>query len=327
LKVSGISQGSNAMQTAVAFIVFNRPETTRRVFAQIAEAKPAKLLLVADGPRLDRPQESDRCAQVRSIVSRVDWQCEVRQNFSERNLGCKSRLATGLDWVFEQVDEAIIIEDDCLPEPTFFRYASELLERYREDPRIMSISGDNFFRGTYAPDASYYFSRYFHCWGWATWRRAWKLYDVNVSEWDRLECTNWLLERLGGDHAAAEYWSHIFRSMHAQQIDTWDYQFVFASWQNNGLTALPRSNLVTNIGFGADATHTRDVASELAVLPTEPLPFPLRHPTTVERDVYADDWTQRHLFSAAAPPATRKNTRRAVRPLMKRMLSWLRPAA
>src|SRR6185369_14461868 len=166
-----------ALTTPVAFIIFNRPDTTEKVFAEIARARPPKLLVIADGPRAGRAGEADRCAATRAIIDRVDWDCKVLTNYSDVNLGCKNRVASGIDWVFEQVPEAIILEDDCLPDPTFFRFCEELLIRYREDERISQICGANFQFGRKRSNDSYYFSRYNHIWGWASWRRAWQHYD------------------------------------------------------------------------------------------------------------------------------------------------------
>ena len=168
------------LSTPVAFIIFNRPDTTARVFAEIAKARPPKLLVVGDGPRANRDGEADRVAEARAIIKNVDWPCEVLTNFSTPNLGCKKRVSSGIDWIFEQVEEAIILEDDCLPDPSFFQFCEEMLARYRHDDRIAMISGDNFLFGQVPVPESYYFSRYCHIWGWASWRRAWKDYDVNI---------------------------------------------------------------------------------------------------------------------------------------------------
>src|SRR5665648_587346 len=164
------------LKTPVAFIIFNRPETTRRVFAEIAKARPTKLLVIADGPRATHPDDAEKCAVVRAIIDGVDWDCEVLKNYSDVNLGCKRRVSSGLDWVFDTVEEAIILEDDCLPHPTFFRFCEEMLAKYRDDKRIAMISGDNFQFGKKRTEYSYYFSRYTHIWGWASWRRAWDNY-------------------------------------------------------------------------------------------------------------------------------------------------------
>jgi hypothetical protein len=180
------------IKTPVAFLVFNCPDTTIRVFEEIRCARPPKLLVVADGPRADRPGEADKCQAVRAVIETVDWPCEVLKNYSDVNLGCKIRVSSGLDWVFEQVEEAIILEGDCLPHPTFFRFCEELLETYRDDERIGMISGDNFQFGRKRGDASYYFSRYNHIWGWASWRRAWQHYDRNMAIWPKFRDDHWL---------------------------------------------------------------------------------------------------------------------------------------
>ena len=180
------------LKTPVAFIIFKRPEETQRVFAEIRKVKPPKLLVVADGPRPDKPGEDRQCAAARAIIEQVDWECEVLQNYADRNLGCRLRVSSGLDWVFDTVEEAIIIEDDCLPHPTFFRFAEELLERYRDDSRIMSISGQNVQFGRKRTDYSYYFSRYNHCWSWASWRRAWQYYDVEMKIWPKIRDSSFL---------------------------------------------------------------------------------------------------------------------------------------
>ncbi|MGA1621013.1 MAG: hypothetical protein ACO35D_06080, partial [Aquiluna sp.] len=205
------------LHTPIAFFIFNRPTTTQQVFQAIRQAKPPKLLIVADGPRPDRPTDAENCALARSILDQIDWDCEVLTHFSDINLGCRKRISSGLDWVFEQVEEAIILEDDCLPDPSFFPYCQELLERYRNIPEVMMISGNNFQFGHNPIQESYYFSHYGHVWGWATWRRAWQKYDDVMGQWPPLRDTNWLQQRLGNIQAAA-YWSHIFEGVYNGSI-------------------------------------------------------------------------------------------------------------
>lgn len=275
------------LQTAVAFIIFNRPDTTERVFAEIAKAKPPKLLVIADGPRANRPGEAEKCAATRAIIDRVDWDCEVLTNFSEVNLGCKRRVSSGLDWVFDQVGEAIILEDDCLPDPTFFRFCQEMLERYRHDQRIGLISGDNFQFGHRRSDDSYYFSKYMHIWGWASWRDRWvNGYDVTMAKWPQIRDAGWLTDIVGNMREAA-YWQKIFERVYRGKIDTWDYQWMFANWIGNRLTILPAVNMISNIGFDANATHTTG-DSDLANLARESMSFPLVHPPGISRNVEAD---------------------------------------
>lgn len=283
------------LSTPIAFIIFNRPDTTARVFSEIAKAKPHKLLVVGDGPRSSRPGEADRVAATRAIIEKVDWPCEVLTNFSDVNLGCKKRVSSGIDWVFEQVEEAIILEDDCLPDPSFFHFCEEMLARYRHDQRIGMISGDNFQFGRCYGGDSYYFSKYVHIWGWATWRDRWHgAYDVNMAHWPMVR-DNGRLPDLVFDKDEAGYWAGIFERVYQGGIDTWDYQWVFANWAEGRLSILPSVNLISNIGFGVDATHTTGI-SPLANLPTEPMQFPLVHPALRARNGSADRFSDRVCF-------------------------------
>jgi hypothetical protein len=244
--------------TPVVFLVFNRPDLTERVFRRIAEAKPQTLLLVADGPRSEK--EVKICTQVREIIDRVDWDCRVLKNFSDTNLGCKRRVASGLDWAFDQVSEAIILEDDCLPSPSFFYFCQTLLERYRDDERIFMIGGNNFQFGINRTEDSYYFSRYAEIWGWATWRRAWQCYDVTMMSWPAFKAAGGM--RWAFEHPAEQqYWERYFQETYEGKIDTWDYIWFYTCLSQSGLSILPNINLVSNLGFGPNATHTFDVAS------------------------------------------------------------------
>jgi hypothetical protein len=284
--------------TAVAFLIFNRPDLTQVVFNAIRQAQPSTLLVVADGPRPERPDEAENCAKVRSVIEQVDWDCHVLTNFSETNLGCKKRISSGLDWVFNTVEEAIILEDDCLPHPTFFRFCQELLNHYRDDTRIMAISGDNFQFGRRRTQDSYYFSRYNHCWGWASWRRAWQYYDVEMKLWPIVKQGNWLKDILQNE-TSAKNWTEPFQQVYENLIDTWDYQLTFACWVQSGLSILPNFNLVSNIGFGREATHTTNNQSQFSNIPVEAMEFPLIHPKFVIRDYLADRKTEETLFKAS----------------------------
>lgn len=300
------------LATPVAFIIFNRPDTTERVFAEIAKAKPPKLLVVGDGARANRPEEAEKVAAARAIIKRVDWDCEVLTNFSEVNLGCKRRVSSGIDWVFEQVEEAIILEDDCLPDPTFFRFCQELLERYRHDQRIGMISGVNFQFGNRRNDDSYYFSKYVHIWGWASWRDRWVgSYDVTMARWPRIRDEAWLADMVGNTREA-DYWQKIFERVHRGEIDTWDYQWVFANWVEGRMSILPAVNMISNVGFDGNATHTTG-DSELANLARNPIGFPLTHPLGVFKNIQADQFSEIKCFRV---------------PLLKRVRSklagWLR---
>jgi hypothetical protein len=282
------------MNAPVALFVFNRPETTASVIEAIRAAAPPLLLVVADGPRPGSPSDETACREVRALIDRTDWPCPVRTNYADANLGCRARVASGIDWVFDEVPEAILLEDDTLPDPTFFRFAGELLERYREDDRVMSISGDNFQRGRRRGSASYYFSNYSHIWGWATWSRAWSRYDRDLTRWSALRADGWLANVLR-DPLEIEYWTDIFDRVARGDIETWDYQWLFTCWVEGGLTVLPNRNLVTNIGFAPGSTHTSG-DSPFANLPPEPMEFPLVHPEHFTADAAADACTGRTMF-------------------------------
>lgn len=301
------------LETPVAFIIFNRPDTTERVFAEIAKAKPTKLLVVADGARENRVGELEKVAATRAIIDRVDWDCEVLTNYSDSNLGCKRRVSSGIDWVFEQVEECIILEDDCLPDPTFFRFCQELLEHYRNDQRIGMISGDNFQFGNRRNDDSYYFSKYVHIWGWATWRDRWQSsYDVELKKWPAIRDGGWLEDMLGNKKEAAN-WKGIFERTYKGEIDTWDFQWVFANWLEGRINVMPNVNLISNIGFARDdATHTTE-NSEEANMPTYSIDFPIKNPLGKIRNIRGDNFEYRKLQNPSILKRIRNKLLRIIR--------------
>lgn len=268
-----------SIDTPVVLIVFNRPDPAKRVFEAIRKVKPRKLLVVADGPRVDRPGEVEKCAATRAIVDAVDWDCEVIRIFSDANMGCKARVASGISTAFESVDRAIILEDDCVPSASFFRYCGEMLERYADDERVMVVSGDNKLFGAAVIEESYYFSRYANMWGWATWRRAWSHCDLEMTQWPEIRARG-LLNQYFHRKSERYYWDSLLQYVYEGNIDTWDYQWVFSVWVNSGLCAVPARNLVRNIGFDADATHTKSESAYAGLL-AEELQFPLVHPKAV----------------------------------------------
>jgi hypothetical protein len=282
------------LKTPVALLIFNRPETTARVFEMIRRARPPILLLVADGARLNHPGEVESVATTRSIVEQVDWPCKVLKNYSNTNLGCRRRVSSGLDWVFQTVETAIILEDDCLPHPTFFRFCEELLEKYKDDENIMHISGNNFQFDHKQGQSSYYFSRYAHVWGWASWRRAWRHYDVNMKRWTGAESKDLFLSDFTNP-AEKRFWKVKWDGASAGRIDTWDFQWVFACLAQKSLSIVPNVNLVSNIGFGLNATHTGNT-SNLADIPSVAMTFPLVHPNFFARDIEADEYVASLFF-------------------------------
>lgn len=254
--------------------------------------------MVADGPRAWKEGEDERCRAARSVIDAIDWDCQVITNFAVENMGCKLRMSSGLDWVFQQIDEAIVLEDDCLPHPTFFRFCAELLERYRNEHRIAQISGNNFQFGRSTQPFSYYFSRYNHIWGWASWRRAWELYDPTMSDWSALRSSDLFSELLSGAVERA-YWIDALDRVYAGQLDTWDCQWTLSCWRHRLLTVIPAVNLVSNIGFGPGATNT-PVANRYAAMATQTMDFPLRHPADVHPNLTADDYTGSTMFRPAS---------------------------
>lgn len=291
----------------IAFVTFNRPDSAVRSFERIREARPSKLFLVSDGPRPDRPGEAELVQQTRAVGQQVDWPCDVHPIYSEENLGCAKRISSAISEAFTQVDRLVVIEDDCVAHRDFFPYCDDLLERYADDQRIMAVSGNNFQRGHFRTHASYYFSAYPHCWGWATWRDAWEKFDLGISHWPAFR-DNGFLGGICTSPQELEYWTEIFDRCHAGSIDSWAFPWTLCCWMNHGLTALPHVNLVRNIGFGQDATHTRK-HSEDSTMPTESL-GPMVHPKYVARHFEADQYTDTFQFSGVNRTGMIKKFRR-----------------
>jgi hypothetical protein len=282
-------------KTSILFIIFNRPDVTARVFNEIKKIRPSKLYVVADGPRTNKDLEDRKCEDTRRIIDLIDWDCEVFKNYSDTNLGCKKRVSSGINWFFENVEEGIILEDDCLPNESFFKFCEEMLVKYRNEERIGMISGNNFQFGKVKKEYSYYFSRYSHIWGWATWRRAWNKYNVNIDSWPEIKKEG-KLKKTFSNIQDVYYWSSIFDDVYNNKIDTWDYQWTFTCLINNYLSVMPSVNLITNIGFSqSDSTHTRRI-SKFSNMKSVNLDFPLAEPPTIERSVESDKITQRDNY-------------------------------
>lgn len=242
------------LDTPVVLFIFRRPELTERVFNCIAEAKPPELYIIADGPRKGSDEDVRVCNQTREVID-VDWDCDVQRNYADQNLGLKRRFSSGLNWVFNKTDNAIILEDDCLPSQDFFRFCEIMLRKYQDDQRVMNISGTNFLT-EWKPDVQdYHFSVYGGIWGWATWKRAWTNYDPEIPEWERTEAKESVRGFIADDKQY--HWrKKLFNEVRSGKIDTWDYQWSFYRLVNSGLSVVPSNNLVSNIGFGTHATHT-----------------------------------------------------------------------
>ena len=280
--------------TPVLFVIFNRPDTTQKVFNAIRQAKPKQLFVAADGPREGKEGEKEKCEQVREIIEQIDWDCEVKTLFRDKNLGCKIAVSSAIDWFFENVEEGIILEDDCLPSQSFFWFCQELLEYYRNDTRIMHISGDNFQFGRKRGEGTYYFSKYSHIWGWATWRRAWKYYDVNMKYFEDFLKSNQIMNILKIKQEQ-KGWMNTFQLVYDDKIDTWDYQWTYTCFINNGLCVMPNVNLVSNSGFNRDSLHTRNENSIFSKMKIEEI-IEITHPKFVLADQEADSLTSKSCF-------------------------------
>lgn len=271
------------LRTPVALLAFNRPDTTAQVFAAIREARPSRLFLIADGPRPDNSKDVVLCSEVRRILEKVDWPCEVMHNYSDRNVGCKKRVATGLNWVFEHVEEAIVLEDDCVPDGTFFAFCEEMLDFYWDNENIMMVCGTNLLGRWKDERQSYHFAHYDWVWGWATWRRAWQRYDIAMKEWSdprRREKIRCALQ----DEQFYRMRQKAFQQAYDNRIDTWDYQWSFSRLCHEGLAIVPSVNLVSNIGYGINATHTKVHDKDLAAKERYCINLPLCHPNEIAVD-------------------------------------------
>jgi hypothetical protein len=281
----GILAPNRVLSTPVAFFIFRRPECTRLVFDAIRAAQPQKLIVVADGWRNEAEREV--CLATREITEQIDWDCSVERYYSDVNLGCGRRMSSGLSVVFDRHDRAIILEDDCLPTPGFFGFCDELLERYSTNKRVSAISGMSVYPFQNTEGRTYAFSRYSWIWGWATWKRSWQSYDYEIRAWQSLRNTGWLRDLLK-DRSACKHWENIFDRMLAGEIDTWDYQWVFNCLQQDGLSVVPSLNMVSNIGFGPAATHTKDSVSRASNRQSQDYSGPLLHPSHIEWSSRAD---------------------------------------
>lgn len=259
----------------ILFLVFNRPDLTERVLTRIRDVQPSRLYIAADGPRPSKPGESELCDRTRRAAEAIDWPCEIHKLYRESNLGCRIAVSEAIAWFFQQEPEGIILEDDVLPDLSFFPFAAEMLERYRDDPRIAVVNAASFARLSLNPSASYYFTRFPLIWGWASWRRTWDRYDIHLARWPESK------DRINSHlptRAAARCFTSAFEQTKAGKIDTWDYQLAHSVFERGSICISPRVNLVENIGFDDRATHTAAGTSPTADFPIQEITFPLSHP-------------------------------------------------
>ncbi len=277
-----------SLKTPIALVIFNRPDLASTVFERIREAQPDRLFVIADGPRPSQPEDISKCEATREIIDNgIDWPCEVCKDYSDKNLGCGKRVSSGVDWVFQKVDRAIILEDDCIPDISFFNFAEELLIKYEDEPRVMHISGTSWNPPGLPKSDSYFFSAYSMVWGWATWRRAWEHFDYEMKRWDEKKDLSEIYSIFNSEveiNRRKRYWTQVSKD----QIHIWDNQWFFAIRSYNGICISPRRNLVKNIGLRPDATHTLSVDHPLSNIPVFKADNPLSHPAKIIRNTKAD---------------------------------------
>jgi len=289
------------LTTAVAVIIYKRPSETKFLMEALAVVKPPKLYVIADAPKSELEQVL--CDEAFEIATQPTWECEVATNRAKKNMGCRNRIASGLNWVFEHETQVIILEDDLHPSEDFFRFTEELLERYKDDPRIMHISGDNFQRGNRRTKASYVFSKHTHCSGWATWRRAWKLYEADMHTWPTNRDEG-MLDAICPDPLEKDYFTKWLNWVYENQKDSWAYVWTYTVWKEGAMGINPEANLVVHRGIGESATHTKTMDVQ-HVDKFEKLEWPLKHPTSFVRNEIADNFTFYKRFEGDAIVAAR----------------------
>jgi hypothetical protein len=277
---TGESKTAKRFSVPILFIIFNRPETAERVFAEIRKLKPEKLYVSADGPRKNVRRDVILCRETREIIRKIDWECDLFTKFSKNNHGCKKGVSSAINWFFQNVEEGIILEDDCLPDQSFFFFARDLLQRYRNDERIIQICGTNPLGKWELNLQSYFFSYYGSIWGWATWRRAWEKFDVKMNLWGNSRVKK-DVEKVLNSKLQYFFRKRAFDLAYNEKIDAWSYAWSFARLINSGLSVVPKVNLIQNLGFGAEAIHTKSTVNPFSSLRRMDLKFPLRHPKRI----------------------------------------------
>lgn len=309
---------NSQLDAPVLLVIFNRPETSDLCFEAIRKVRPKKLYIAADGPRENRSDDVERCKKAREIIYKVDWPCEVKTLLRDRNLGCRAATVGGINWMLENEEGGIIFDDDCIADPTFFYFCQELLEKYKDDERIMHICGTNFQQenSKFNIKESYYFSKISQNWGWATWKRSWcKFYEPQMETWPKTK-KDTLFKKWLGNGMFGDYWMYVFERRYNQEITDWDISWTYSCMKHRGLCIVPKYNLVTNIGSGNMGTHGIK-SDRLANTPAKKMPFPLIHPQIFKPNTEADAYIQTHVY------AINTNVRRKLLFLLKSRFPFL----
>jgi hypothetical protein len=276
----------------VVLIIYRRPQMTARIIDSLRNVKPSEIFVIADGPK--NIKDAVKCQKTRALIKSIDWKCKIYRKYSSKNLGLRKRVVSGLNWVFSKVDRAIILEDDLEIDRSFYRFCSDMLDKYKDNEKVISISGNNFIFGRHKINNSYYFSKFIYSWGWATWKRAWKLYDDDMLDWPKLKKLG-TLKKITGGFGKYLYWTRIFDLTYKEIINSWAYRWIYTSFVNKKLSIVPCENLVANVGIGKDATHTA-VKSRVLGIPIKNIKFPLKHPKIIKADIVADAIVEKTLY-------------------------------
>jgi len=276
------------MNIPIVLIIYHRPDLIKNLVNALRSVKPKNIYVVADGPKT--PQDKVVCDYARDMIKEIDWPCQIHKIYARVNMGLRKRVVSGLNAVFKKEKWAVILEDDLVVESSFFKYCEILLKKYETDPRVASISGNNFLSEKYKSSSSYYFSKYVHSWGWATWRRAWNFYDDDLSGWKTPKYVNKLNSSLNSKMMVL-YWTMIFDRTKQMKVDSWAYRWTYSTLFRNMLTIMPWVNMVSNIGFGTGATHTKE-KNNTSNIPISPIKFPLKHPKIIKVNEKIDKRTE-----------------------------------
>lgn len=296
------------LQIPVLLMGFNRPENTKKVIESIRQAKPTRVYVSCDGPREGRQDDAEKVTAVKEVVRQgIDWECELFTRYSEVNLSCGVAVSSAINWFFENEEMGIVLEDDIYLEPSFYWFAQQMLQQYLHDDRVMMIAALNVLNGWHTEEQDYHFALYGGCWGWATWRRAWKYFDFSMEKW-----TDPLIRARVREHMGEDFQYAVRAPVYDKLVDSighgWDYAWTFARLINNGLTIVPAKNTVTNLGFGADSTHTFEVPAALKDLKPNALNLPAR----TNHLMLPDREYDRRFTLALNPGADQSNQQRSL---------------
>jgi len=280
------------MNVPIAIIFFNRILPLKRLVSRLSEVRPPKVYLISDGPREGRIGEMEKVAECREFMANLPWACEIKSNFAEKNMGCRARVTSGLDWVFEHEERTIILEDDCIPEPEFFPWVEKMLERYKDNGRVLSVGGTNLMPRLCDQNSDAVYSKYVMIWGWATWRRAWQKNDKDLSLFADA-CKRHHFKKWLGKWRAEWYWRYLLTHVKT----SWGYRWAFTHFSHEAYCVLPPVNLVENIGMtGAEATHTSSNPYYLAPVRRD-WDMPDEAPSALRNNAVLDNWIEDNFFS------------------------------